>query len=305
MKRKIIIDTDPGHDDVMAIMLAIKSNIFDIQAITTVCGNSTIENTTRNARFILELLDKQDTPIYSGASRPLQRDLIQAVVHGKSGLDGIDPTNMPRLTGDAVEKMISIIRKNPGEIIVIALGPLTNIAQAMINDPVSMSKIKEIIIMGGAVRVAGNKNRVAEFNIFVDPEAAEKVFSFPVKITLVPLDACNHVQLHLEDFKKISNPILQKPLLQMVKPYIRNIAKNEGIQAAMMYDPLTVYYLINPKAARSYMCNIAIETKGELTRGMTVGDFRTKPLEKENVTVVDFIDKVEFRNDFIRILSKK
>jgi len=205
MKRKIIIDTDPGHDDAMAIMLAVKSDVFNIMAITTVSGNSTIENTTRNARFILQVLGTEDITVYSGAEKPLKQDLIQAVVHGKSGLEGIDPTNSAKLTNNAVEKIISIIKENPEEVTIVTLGPLTNIASAIQKDPSTMKKVKEIVTMGGAINVAGNKNRVAEFNVFVDPDAAKIVFDFPVKKTLVPLDACNHVQLSLQDFKAIKN----------------------------------------------------------------------------------------------------
>src|SRR3989344_4117202 len=164
MKIPVIIDTDPGHDDALAIMLAIKSDMFDIKAITTVAGNSTIENTTRNARYILNLLDREDIPVYSGAEKPLERKLIKAVVHGRSGLEGIDPKNEPRLTNDAVEKMISIVKDN-SEITIVTLGPLTNIALAIKKNPGIMKKVKEIITMGGAIKVPGNKNRVAEFNI--------------------------------------------------------------------------------------------------------------------------------------------
>lgn len=303
MKRKIIIDTDPGHDDAMAIMLAIQSNMFDIQAITTVCGNSTIVNTTRNARYIIDLLGRNDIPIYSGAKKPLKRSLIQAVVHGESGLDGIDPTNEALLNGNAVENMLSIIESNPKKVTIVALGPLTNIALAIQKAPKAMQKVEEIIMMGGAVKVPGNKNRVAEFNIFVDPEAADIVFSTPIRKTLVPLDACNHVTLSLQDFKAIKSPILRPVVLKMVKPYINNIARDEGVRAAMMYDPLTVYYLINPTTAKTYTCNISIETKGELTRGMTVADLRTKPEKKNNVTVVYYIDENKFKNDFIKYLS--
>lgn len=303
MKRKVIIDTDPGHDDIMAIMLAVKSNMFAIQAITTVCGNSTIENTTRNARYVLNLLNRNDIPVFSGQKNPLKRPLIQAIVHGKSGLDGINPTNKANLTGNAVENILSIVKANPKTVTIIALGPLTNIAKAIENDPVTMMKIEEIIIMGGAIKVPGNKNRVAEFNIFVDPEAADIVFNFPFKKTLVPLDACNNVKLQIKDFKTIQDTTLKTELVRMVKPYINNIAIDEGVKAAMMYDPLTVYYLLNPNATKTYTCNIKIETEGDLTRGMTVADLRTKPQETPNITVVDFINKNQFKIDFIHILS--
>lgn len=301
--RKIIIDTDPGHDDAMAIMLAVKSGLFEIVAITTVCGNSTIENTTRNARYILKLLHREDIPIFSGASTPLVRPLIQAVVHGKSGLEGIDPSNKSMLSGDAVDNIIASIKKYPYEITLVALGPLTNIASAIQKDPMTMKKVTEIVSMGGAIKVPGNKNRVAEFNIFVDPEAADIVFQFPIKKTIIPLDACNHVQLTLSDFAAIKDKNIKKPLLKMVKPYINNIARSEGVKAALMYDPLTVYFLINPNSAKTYSCNIKIETKSELTRGMTVADLRLKPEEKDNIVVVNKINEADFTNDFIKILS--
>jgi inosine-uridine nucleoside N-ribohydrolase len=158
--------------------------------------------------------------------------------------------------------------------------------------------------MGGAIKVPGNKNRVAEFNIFVDPEAASIVFAFPVKKTLVPLDVCNQVKLVLQDFKSIKNLSLRNVLLKMIKPYIKNIAEDEGVKAAMMYDPLTVYYLLNPKVAQTYRCNIGIETTGQFTSGMTVADLRIKPEQEVNVTIVEYIEKNDFKNDFIQILSK-
>ena len=168
-----------------------------------------------------------------------------------------------------------------------------------------MSKVKEIVMMGGAVKAPGNKNRVAEFNIFVDPEAAAVVFAFPVKKTIIPLDVCNKVTLSLKDFQSISPSPLQKTILKMIRPYIKNIAKDEGVEAAFMYDPLTVYYVLNPNAARTYDCNIAIETKGILTRGMTVPDMRPKPDAANNVTVVDAINPKKFRKDFITLLSQE
>ena len=304
MKRKIIIDTDPGQDDAMAIMLAVKSGAFDILALTTVCGNSTIENTTRNARFILKVLGKEDIPVYSGAKRPLKRNLVQAVVHGKSGLEGIDPTNPARLTNNAVDKIISLVKENPGKITLVTLGPLTNIAQAIQKDPVSMGKMKDIVTMGGAINVPGNKNRVAEFNIFVDPDAAEIVFNFPGKKTLVPLDACNRIQLTQQDFRAIKNKQCREVLLKMVKPYIKNLTKDAGVKAALMYDPLTVFYLLNKKACRTYKDNIQVETKGEITRGMTVVDKRrVADGLQPNITIVTDVSQIKCRKTFIDILS--
>ncbi len=303
--RKIIIDTDPGHDDALAIMLAVKSGEFEIEAITTVAGNSSLENTTRNARYILSLLEKGDIPVYSGAEKPMRRGLIQAVVHGKSGLDGIDPTNEAKLTGNAAEKILEIIEKNPQGITLVTLAPLTNIALAIQKSPETMKKVKEIVMMAGAIKVPGNKNRVAEFNIFVDPEAAEVVFNFPVKKTIIPLDACNNVRMYMQDFEKIENSRLREPILAMMKPFIANINENEGVNAALVYDALTVYYLLKPENCGVNQYDIRIETKGELTSGMSVADLRIKPESENLINVVEFIDENKFKRDFVEIISKE
>lgn len=306
MTQKIIIDTDPGHDDAMALMLACKSPELDILAVTTVCGNSTIENTTRNARFILEFLERGDIPVYSGARAPLERELIQAVVHGKSGLEGIDPTNESQLTGDAADKILRIVKENPGEVTIVTLGPLTNIAQAVQEDPQTMQKVKGIVAMGGAIEVAGNKNRVAEFNIFVDPEAADTVLRFPVPITLVPLDACNHVRMQLEDIRRFENEQLRELLFKMLAPYIANLARDAGVKAALMYDPLTIFYLLQPEACKTAKMNVLIETQGKLTRGMTVAERRKVGDRLDpNVTVVTHIDAESFIERFIQTLGTK
>lgn len=304
MKIPIIIDTDPGHDDALAIMLAIKSGLFDIKAITTVAGNSTIENTTRNARYILKLLDREDIPVFSGSEKPLKRDLIKAVVHGESGLEGLDPKNEPNLTNNAVEKILSTIENSPEKLTLVTLGPLTNIAKAIEKNPTIMSQLKEIVIMGGAIRVPGNKNRVGEFNIFVDPDAAEIVFNSDIKKILVPLDACNHVKLTLEDFEQIQNKSLREPILSMVKPYIENISAEEGVKVALMYDPLTVYSLIKPNACKGKNYNVLVEVKGELTRGMTVADLRKISKDAPNIFVIETISEEDFKKDFISYLNE-
>lgn len=304
-KKKLIIDTDPGHDDALALMLAYKSNLFDILAITTVCGNSTIENTTKNCRYIMNLLDSK-IPIYSGAKKPLKKGLIKAVVHGESGLAGIDPELEPKLNGKAVSKIISLIEKYPNEITLVTLGPLTNIAKVFKKRPDLISKINELVLMGGAIREPGNKNRVAEFNIFVDPDAADIVLNASVnKTIMVPLDICNKVGLQLSDFEKIKNDKIKEVVLAMMKPYITNIENAEGIKAALMYDPLTVYYLINPDAYVLESHDVKVETKSDLTRGMAVADLRIKSEKKFNVNVVSKVDIPAFTKDFIEILSRK
>lgn len=301
MKNKIIIDTDPGHDDALAIILLEKSGLFDIKAVTTVAGNSSIQNVTNNARYILNLVGAKTT-LYSGADRPLKRDLIQAVVHGAGGLEGALIANIEPLSNDAVDRIISIVREYPNEISLVVIGPETNIAQAFVKDPELPLLIKELIIMGGAITVPGNKNRVAEFNIFVDPEAAEIVFSAPVRKILVPLDVCNGIILQMSDFELLEGTSIYKPLLAMMAKYIEGIKVGEKVSGALMYDVLAAYYLINPQVYTLKPMDIKIETLSELTRGMTVAERRVWGEKNCNVEVVVGIDDKAFVADFIKIL---
>lgn len=301
-KRKIIIDTDPGHDDALAILLMEKSEMFDIKAITTVAGNSSIQNTTNNARFVLDLIESK-TPLYSGANKPIARHLVQADVHGKNGLDGAEITKTVSLTGNAVDKIIEIAHTYPGELSLLVLGPCTNIAQALLKDLGLVNLLSEIVIMGGAIEVPGNKNRVAEFNIYVDPEAADVVFRSPVKKTLVTLDACNHISFKLDDFEVLSNTNLYEPLISMMRPFLSGIQKYEKDARILVYDALAAYYLVNQKAYVTTEMDIQIETKGNLTRGMTVTDRRKFGNKMNNVNVVTKIDESIFKNDFFAILK--
>jgi len=302
--QKIIIDTDPGHDDVLAMMLLVKSKRADIMSITTVAGNSTIQNVTRNAAFTLGLLKKRDISIFSGKARPLKRKLIAAVVHGKSGLDGADTSRTKfELTGDAHRKIIELVRENPYQVTILTLGPLSNIARAFMADPELPSLVKKIIIMGGAINVCGNKNRVAEFNMSVDPEAADVVFKSSVKKIVIPIDICNDIPLFLSDFNKLEGSKLHKPIMSMMKHFISGIKKYEGTKGALVYDVVAAYYLLNPKAFTIEPMDVVIETKGEYTFGMTVAEKRISVKKNINAYVGLQLNRKNFVEDFIKILK--
>lgn len=300
---KIIIDTDPGQDDALAILLLEKSGLFNIKAVTTVAGNSTIKNTTNNARYILDLVGSK-TPIYSGAKKPLKRKLIVSNVHGENGLAGAEITKQEKLSNNAVTKIIEIVKQNPGKISILAIAPLTNIAKAFIKEPKLPSLIKEIIIMGGAISVAGNRNKVGEFNIFVDPESADIVFKANVKKALIPLDICEEVFVCLKDFENLKGISLYKPVKKIMSFYIKGMKKFENKAGAFLYDPLAAYYLINPSAYKTKFMDVEVETKSELTRGMTVADRRPFGDKKLNVNVVTSLNKSIFLKDFFKILKK-
>jgi len=299
---KLIIDTDPGHDDALALMLLEKSGMLDILAVTTVAGNAAIDKTTDNARYVLDLIGSR-TQLYSGAAEPLVRDLIQAEVHGAGGLAGADVVKKAELTGDASRRIIELVRSDPHKVSILCLGPETNLAQAFVDDPELPSLVERVVMMGGAIAVPGNKNRVGEFNIFVDPEAADIVFRADVRKTLIPLDACNDVFLTMADFEKLAGTPLYGPVRSMMAHYIRGIETYENNSAgALMYDPLAAYFLLNPGAFETRMMDVKVETASELTRGMTVADRRAWGGKSPNIEVAMRAGRDAFTADFIRIL---
>jgi len=303
-KQKIIIDTDPGVDDAIAIMLLAKTSTIDIQAITTVAGNSGIKNTTANAEYLKYLLDL-DCPIYSGAkTNSLSQPFIKGQVHGITGLTGITHSFQGNLTNNAPEKIVEIVNQFPDEINILCLGPQTNLAQAITLDPNLPSKIKQIVMMGGAIQSPGNKSWVAEFNIFLDPEAASIIFKTSAAKVLVPLEICYHTPLFLKDLGQMSDKSKLKPVLtNLVAPYIKLLNQFEGVDGAIVYDALAAYYLINPQAFTTKDLEVKIETKGEFTRGMTVADLRTWGEKNPNTAVATALDREAFITDLLDKLS--
>lgn len=304
IKTKLIIDTDPGHDDALAILMLLKSGQFDIQAVTTVAGNSDIENVTRNAQAILDLVNC-NAPIFSGGPGPLKRKLVTAVVHGEDGLAGLDTSQTQfQLSGDAPERIVQAVRKFPGQMTVLALGPLSNIARAFQIDPELPSLIKELVIMGGAIAVPGNKNRVAEFNFFVDPEAADIVLRSVATKTLLPLDVCVTTALNIRDFQKLPDAPLRQALLPMMEHFLAGLRKDETQAGILAYDALAAYILLNRQAYIFNMMDVAVETKGEYTVGMSVAERRENKIGKRNINVAIGLDKQKFRQDFFELLSR-
>lgn len=302
-KRKIIIDTDPGKDDVLAIMLASLSERFDILAITTVAGNCDIQNATNNAGFVIDLLGKK-IPLYSGEQKPLTRELVIGNVMGKKGLDGAAVEKQQLLSNDAGAQIREIVRSNPNQVTIVAIGPQTNIANALQCDPDIEPLIQEIVMMAGSIDVPGNKNRVAEFNVFVDPEAADIVLRSTVPKTMIPLDVCYQVPIYLQEFEAIRSSKFGETIYQLMLPYIQAMARYEGQRGAIMYDALAIYYLMNPAAFTMIPMDIQIETKGDLTRGMCVVERRKYIEKKENVHVAMSVIGEMFKGDFLQMLKR-
>ncbi len=278
--KNIIIDTDPGQDDAVAILLALGSpQELAVMGITTVAGNVPLDLTTRNARMVCELAGRPDVAIYAGCDRPLAHTLVTAEhVHGKTGLDGptLPEPTMPIQEKHAVDYIIETLRTEPsGTVTLCPLGPLTNIATALQRAPDIADRIQEIVLMGGAYFEVGNITPAAEFNIYVDPEAAEIVFKCGAPITVMPLDVTHKalVTKPRNDAFRALGTAVGVATAQMTDFFERFDKEKYGSAGAPLHDPCVTAYLINPGLFSGRHINVEIETQSKLTRGMTVADW--------------------------------
>lgn len=276
---KIILDCDPGHDDAMAIMLAVGNPKIDLVGVTTVGGNQSLEKVTYNARSVLEMAKATDIPVHAGCDRPLVRKQeVAASIHGETGLDGVElpvPTR-PLDSGHAVNWIIdTIMASEPGTITLVPTGPLTNIAMAARMEPRIVDRVKEVVLMGGGYHV-GNWSAVAEFNIKVDPEAAHIVFNEPWKLTMVGLDLthqalCTPEVQHRIDAIGTDSSHFASGLMGFFR---KTYQDNQDFIDPPVHDPCTVAYLIDPSVVSTRRCPLDVEIHGDLTLGMTVADLR-------------------------------
>ena len=286
MTRKIIIDTDPGQDDAVAILLALASPELEVLGITCVAGNVPLALTTKNARIVCELAGRRDVKIFAGCDRPLLRPLVTAeYVHGKTGLDGIalpEPT-MALQDQHAVDFIIDTLRHEvPGTVTLCPLGPLTNIATAFRRAPEIISKVEQIVLMGGAYFEVGNTTPAAEFNIYVDPQAAEIVFKSGAPLVVVPLDATHKAlttRPRIEAFRALNTPV-GAAVASWTDFFERFDMTKYGSEGAPLHDPCVIAWLLRPDLFEGRFINVEIETHSELTLGMTVADWwRVTPRE--------------------------
>ncbi|WP_323932270.1 pyrimidine-specific ribonucleoside hydrolase RihA [Aeromonas hydrophila] len=295
----VILDCDPGHDDAIALILALASPELKVLAVTTSAGNQTPDKTLNNALRILTLLGRDDIPVAAGAPKPLARELIIADnVHGESGLDGPklpDPGFAP-VAMTALELMAKCLRESPEPVTLVPTGPLTNIALLLAAHPELKSKIARIVLMGGAAG-AGNWTPAAEFNIYVDPEAADMVFKSGLPITMCGLDVTHEAQVMDEDIARvraITNPVAQcvAGLLDFFMIYHRD--PKWGFAGAPLHDPCTIAWLLAPALFHGVECRVDIETGGTHTSGMTVVDRYGLTGKAANALVLLGLDRAGF-----------
>ena len=299
--QKIIIDTDPGQDDAVAILLALASpDEIEVLGITAVAGNVPLSLTEKNARIVCELAGRPDIPVYAGCDRPLKRKLVTAEhVHGKTGLDGpeLPEPKIKLQEKHGVDFIIDTILQEPeNSISLCPLGPLTNIASAILKQPKIVSRIKKIVLMGGAYFEVGNITPAAEFNIFVDPDAAKIVFEAGIDMVVMPLDVTHKAlvtEKRNEAFRKLKSPV-GNAVAEMTDFFERFDKEKYGSSGAPLHDPCVTAYLIDPKIFSGKNINVEIETKSELTLGMTVADWWGVTDRKANTFFVGDLDSEKF-----------
>ena len=304
-RKKVLLDVDTGVDDAIGIILAATAPEIELMGITTVSGNIDLASATINTLRVLQLLGKEGQyPVHMGASKPLRRSVRYATeVHGATGLsDQLQdiPVDLPK--GESAEDfMITTIDKYPGEITLIMTAPQTNFAKALTKRPDLGKKLKEIIFMGGVAEGRGNESPRAEFNMAIDPEAAEKILSSGAKITMVGLDVTEKALLTREDLQSLDP---NNPLVDFVKKvtadYMKNYYNAHGQYACLMHDPLAVSLAINGDFVKTAPYYVAVETNSIYCDGETICDFKGHWKKEPNVEValelnhkafIDFLTK--------------
>lgn len=293
---KIIIDTDPGQDDAVAILLALASDRLEILGITAVAGNVPLPLTQRNVRIICELAQKPNIKVFAGSKAPMSKPLITAeYLHGKTGLDGPvlpDPV-MPLQPQHGVDFIVdTILREPPGEVTLCTLGPLTNIGMALQQAPELSERIKQIVMMGGGFFEGGNVTPAAEFNIYVDPQAAQAVFTSGIPIVMMPLDVTHRVlttKRRVAAIERLGTPVA-KAVVEMLEFFERYDEEKYGTDGGPLHDPTVIAWLLRPDLFSGRYCNVEIETASSLTEGMTVVDWWQVTDRPHNALVIRDVD---------------
>ncbi len=299
-KRKIIIDTDPGQDDAVAILLALASPELEVLGLTAVAGNVPLHLTQKNAMKICELAGKPETRVFAGAVHPLVRRLVTAEhVHGRTGLNGpeLPEPTMKLQDRHAVDFIIeTIMHEGPATITLCPLGPMTNIALAMAREPRIVPRIQEIVLMGGGFFEGGNTTPTAEFNIYVDPHAADIVLKCGAPIVMMPLDVTHKALTtakRTDAFRNLGTKV-GIATAELLEFFERFDEEKYGTDGGPLHDPCVIAYLLRPELFKGRRINVSVETASELTMGMTVADWWGVTDRNKNVTFMRDIDHEGF-----------
>ena len=296
-RRKIIIDTDPGQDDAAAIMLALASpDELEVLGLCAVAGNVPLSLTSRNVRIVCELCGRRDIPIYEGAKHPILRKQVTAEhVHGRTGLDGAELPE-PTMTVEpqhAVDFIVETVMREPaGSVTLCTLGPLTNVALALQMEPEIAGRVRELVMMGGGFFEGGNITPAAEFNVYVDPEAAAAVFGSGIPIVMMPLDVTHQLLTRKDRIERIAalGTRSAQVLVDWLAFFERFDEEKYGSDGGPLHDPTVIAYLLKPELFSGRHCNVEIETQSDLTVGMTVVDWWRVSGRKPNAMVMRNVD---------------
>lgn len=297
----LIIDTDPGADDVVALLLALASpEELNVRALTTVAGNVRLDKTSRNARLAREWAGREEVPVYAGAPKPLLRTPIYAEdIHGKEGLSGV-AVHEPKkglAEGSAIQYLIdTLMAAKPHSITIAILGPQTNLALALIQEPRIVDGIKEVVIMGGAHFNGGNITPVAEFNLFADPHAAEVVLKSGVKLTYLPLDVTHKILTSDSRLTQIAalNNNASKLVGNILNEYIKGDMESYGIPGGPVHDATVIAYLLKPELFSGRAVNLVIDSREGPTFGQTIVDWYDRLKAPKNAFWVESGDAQGF-----------
>ncbi len=306
--RPIVIDCDPGVDDAIALLLALAStDEFDVVGVGTVVGNVGLDRTSNNALRICELAGRDDVPVHAGCPGSILRPRSDARhVHGETGLDGVDLPPPAGAIADchAVDFLIETCAARPGEVTLCAMGPLTNVALAMIKDPDIADNVGEIVLMGGAIG-AGNVTPSAEFNIFVDPHAAAVVFASGAPLTMIGLDVTHQAIVTPErlDAVRAIDTSVGRAAAGLLDHYHRVDLERHGVAGSPLHDPCVIAYLLRPELFSGREAYVEVETRSEATMGRTVVDLWNATGCQPNATVIERIDADGFFDLLIERLA--
>lgn len=295
--KPVILDVDPGHDDAVAIMLASGAPELDLLAVTTVAGNVSLEKTTRNALRVLSLIGHTDVPVAAGASAPLRRKLHTAEsIHGESGLDGpeIPDATFGPDERDAVGLIADTLRRSPEPVTLIPLGPLTNIANFLREHPDLKDRISHVSLMGGSMGL-GNTTPAAEFNVYVDPEAAREVFDSGLRITMCGLDVTHQAGVGPKERLRLrSIGYVGEVVAGFLEYFASTYGSIYGFDAPPLHDPVAVAAVMAPDLLKTRPMRVDVECGSDLTRGETVCDFHGITGKPPNAEVGVHLDRDGF-----------
>ncbi len=309
--RRILIDADPGVDDSMAILFAFSSPELSIEGISTIFGNTGTAVTTENALRLVELVGRPDIPVARGAEKPLTRPFIGEGwrVHGRNGLGGADfppPYGAPDPRRGA-QLIVDTVMANPGEITVVALGPLTNLALAVSLEPRIAEVAAGVVLMGGAANAQGNASAVAEANIRNDPEAAQIVFDAPWDVTMVGLDVTRKTIMtppYLETLFSAGNPYTDF-ISRIVPHYLNFYRETSLLDGFHVHDSSAIACVVDPSLFEKRAMHVKVETHSPVHFGLTAADWRARPSEAPNVNVCVAVDSRRFLDLYLQRLSQR